>query len=171
MSGDQQQEPIGKKGQGDPEVEALRASAELLAKVLDAAIRVPGTRVYIGLDPLLGLIPGAGDALASMIGAAILVMAVRLHVPRIVLMRMCLNLLLNGVLGAIPGLGDAFSVWFQSNVRNAALLRRASAPPHRQSTITDWAFVVSLLVGTLALLLTLLLAVLWLVARLWELVQ
>jgi len=87
-----------------------------------------------------------------------------------VLVRMCLNLLLNGVLGTIPGVGDAFSVWFQSNVRNAALLRRASAT-ERPSTITDWAFVLGLLLGTLALLLTMIVATLWLIARLWQLVH
>lgn len=154
----------------DPEVEALLASAEILARILDAAIRIPGTRVYIGLDPLIGLIPGFGDALASLIGAAILVMAVRLRVPRIVLVRMCLNLLLNGALGAIPGAGDAFSVWFQSNVRNAALLRRASAAP-KPSTITDWAFVLGLLAGTLAILFAAILGIFWLIAQLWHLAQ
>lgn len=115
----------------DPEAEALCESAELLAKILDHAIRIPRTNLYLGLDPLIGLVPGAGDLLASLIGAAILVMAVRLRAPRITLVRMCLNLLLNGVLGAVPGLGDVFSVWFQSNRRNAALLRRASAAPPR----------------------------------------
>lgn len=83
---------------------------------------------------------------------------------------MCLNLLLNGVLGAIPGAGDAFSVWFQSNVRNAALLRRASAAP-RPSTITDWAFVLGLLAATLTLLLSAIIGILWLIAKLWRLAQ
>ncbi len=152
----------------NPEVEALLTSAEFLARILDAAVRIPGTRLYVGLDPLIGLIPGLGDVLASLIGAAILVMAVRLRVPKIVLVRMCLNVLLNGVLGTVPGAGDAFSVWFQSNVRNAALLRRASAAP-RPSTVTDWAFVLGLLLGTLALLLIMIAAILWLLVQLWRL--
>ncbi|MDE3117399.1 MAG: DUF4112 domain-containing protein [Nitrospirota bacterium] len=151
----------------DPEAEALCESAELLAKILDHAIRIPGTNLYLGLDPLIGLVPGAGDLLASLIGAAILVIAVRLRAPRITLVRMCLNLLLNGVLGAVPGLGDVFSVWFQSNRRNAALLRRASGAP-RAAVVTDWAFVVGLLAGTLLLLIGAILAVLWLVMGLWD---
>lgn len=150
----------------DPEAEALCESAELLAKILDHAIRIPRTNLYLGLDPLVGLVPGAGDLLASLIGAAILVMAVRLRAPRITLVRMCLNLLLNGVLGAVPGLGDVFSIWFQSNRRNAALLRRASDAP-RAAALTDWAFVVGLLAGTLVLLIGAILAVLWLVMGLW----
>ncbi len=154
----------------DPEADALRASAELLAKILDHAVRIPGTNLYLGQDPLIGLVPGAGDLLASLIGAAILVMAARLRVPRVTLVRMCLNLLLNGVLGAVPGMGDAFSVWFQSNRRNAALLRRASEAP-RTAAVTDWAFVVGLLTGTLVLLLGATLAVLWLVLRLWDLLR
>ena len=154
----------------DPEAEALREAADLLARLLDSAIRIPGTNLYLGLDPLIGLIPGIGDALAGLIGAAILVMAVRLRVPKITLTRMCLNLLLNGVLGVVPGLGDAFSVWFQSNVRNAALLQRASVAP-RAAGIMDWTFVVGLLTGTLLLLLGAILAILWLVKGWWDLLR
>ncbi len=152
MERDRRDKPSLENPAPDLEAEALRESAELLATILDRAIRIPGTNLYLGLDPLIGLIPGLGDALAGLIGAAILVMAVRLRVPKITLVRMCVNLLLNGALGAVPGLGDAFSVWFQSNVRNAALLRRASVAP-RAAGIMDWTFVVGLLTGTLLLLL------------------
>jgi hypothetical protein len=154
----------------DSEQQRLRRLADLLARILDKAIPIPGTRLSIGLDPLLGLIPGVGDALAGMIGTSILFIAARLRVPRIVMARMCLNLLLNGVVGAMPGLGDAFSVWFQSNARNAALLRRAGASPGA-ATSGDWAFVLGLLLGTVLVLVSAIAAVLWLVARLWELVR
>ncbi|TAJ09995.1 MAG: DUF4112 domain-containing protein [Nitrospirae bacterium] len=170
MSGDQRQESLRDGRSADAEAEAIREAADLLARLLDSAVRIPGTNLYLGLDPLIGLIPGIGDALASLIGAAILVMAVRLRVPRVTLARMCLNLLLNGVVGAVPGMGDAFSVWFQSNRRNAALLRRASVVP-RTANIVDWTFVISLLTGTLVLLVGAILAVLWLVMRLWDLMR
>ncbi len=57
------------------------ATAELLAKILDTTVKIPGTPFYLGLDPLLGLIPGIGDMLANLIGTVILVLAARLHVP------------------------------------------------------------------------------------------
>jgi hypothetical protein len=159
-------DPTQKESIADARARRLQQLADLLARILDTAIPIPGTRFSIGLDPLLGLIPGVGDALAGMVGTSILFIAARLNVPRIVMVRMCLNLLLNGVLGAVPGLGDAFSVWFQSNARNAALLRRVSSSP-RASTATDWAFVLGLLLGTLLILLAAIAAVLWVIARLW----
>ena len=106
------------------------ATAELLAKILDTTVKIPGTPFYVGLDPLLGLIPGIGDMLANLIGTVILVLAARLHVPQIVLARMSLNLLINGAVGAIPIVGDLFSIWFRSHARNAELLRRAASQPY-----------------------------------------
>ena len=102
------------------------ATAELLAKILDTTVTIPGTPFYMGLDPLLGLIPGIGDVPANFIGTVILVLAARLHMPQIVMARMSLNLLINGTIGAIPILGDLFSIWFRSHARKADLLRRAA---------------------------------------------
>jgi len=147
--------------------EAMVAMAELLAKILDTTVKIPGTPLYLGLDPLLGLIPGVGDALASLIGTAILGMAARLQVPRIVLARMSLNLLINGAIGVIPIVGDLFSVWFRSHARNAALLRQAATEPARP-TSGDWLYVL-IIVGGMALVLILAIAfVLWLVVKLWR---
>ena len=115
----------------DPQREALLATAEFLAKILDTTVKIPGTRFYLGLDPLLGLIPGIGDMLANLIGTVILILAARLQVPQIVIARMSLNLLINGTIGAIPILGDLFSVWFRSHARNAVLLREAATKPDR----------------------------------------
>jgi Domain of unknown function (DUF4112) len=82
--------------------ETLVETAELLAKILDTSLKIPGTPLSVGLDPLLGLIPGVGDMLANLIGTAILVLAARLHVPEIVLPRMSLNLLINGAVAPFP---------------------------------------------------------------------
>ena len=145
----------------------LVAAAELLAKVLDTTVKIPGTSLYLGLDPLIGLIPGIGDVLANLMGTVIMGLAARLGVPSIVMTRMSLNLLINGVVGAIPVLGDLFSVWFQSNMRNAALLRDAATQPAR-STGRDWTYVVGLIGGTVILLLGLVALVVWLVISLWS---
>lgn len=155
----------------DESREALRRAADLLAKVLDTAVPIPGTRIRLGLDPIIGLLPGVGDALASFVGSAILVMASRLQVPKIVIARMSLNVLINGVVGAIPVAGDFFSIWYRSNARNAQLLRRHSGSRRRASTLADWAFVAGLIFGTLAVIVGAVIAILWVVARLWELVQ
>ena len=152
----------------DDEREYLIAIADTLAKALDTTIRIPGTSLSIGLDPLIGLIPGIGDALANLIGTVILGIATRMRLPRIVLVRMGLNLLLNGVVGAIPIFGDLFSVWFQSNVRNAALLRVAATRPDRE-THPDWFYVGGIVGGTVAVMLLAIAFVVWVVAKLWTL--
>lgn len=144
----------------------LRDAAELLAKILDTVIPIPGTRFRIGLDPLIGLIPGIGDALAGLLGSTILLMAARLGVPKIVLARMSLNLLLNGAIGAIPGIGDLFSAWFKSNVRNVDLLLRASAPTP-STTTPHWFFVIGILLATLAVIGLVAFVIVWLIALIW----
>lgn len=138
------------------------ATAELLAKILDTTVRIPGTPFYVGLDPLLGLIPGIGDILANLIGTLILILAARLHVPQIVVARMSLNLLINGAVGAIPIAGDLFSIWFRSHARNADLLRRAVLQPYRE-TQQSRLYVVGIIGGTVLLLLLAITAVLWIV--------
>ena len=142
------------------------ATAELLAKILDTAVKIPGTPFYLGLDPLLGLIPGIGDMLANLIGTVILVLAARLHVPQIVMARMSLNLLINGAVGAIPIAGDLFSIWFRSHARNAELLRRAATQPHRE-TQQARLYVAGIIGGTVVLMLLAIAAVLWIVVKLW----
>ena len=141
------------------------ATAELLAKILDTTVKIPGTPFYVGLDPLLGLIPGIGDMLANLIGTVILVLAARLHVPKVVMTRMSLNLLINGTVGAIPIAGDLFSIWFRSHARNAELLRRAASQPYRESQQARL-YVAGIIAGTVVLLLLAIAAVLWMVVKL-----
>lgn len=149
--------------------EHLLAIADILAKALDTTVKIPGTSWYIGLDPILGLIPGVGDALANLIGTIILGIATRLQIPRIVLARMSLNLLINGTVGAIPFVGDIFSIWFRSHARNAALLREAAMKPDRE-THADWFYVAGIIGGTVALMLAMIAFVVWLVVKLWTMV-
>jgi hypothetical protein len=144
----------------------LVATAELLAKILDTTVKIPGTPFYVGLDPLLGLIPGLGDMIANLIGTVILILASRLQVPHVVMARMSLNLLINGTIGAIPILGDLFSVWFRSHARNAVLLREAATKPDR-SNQGDWLYVTGIIGGTVVLLLLAITAVLWIVVKIW----
>ena len=149
--------------------EHLLAIADMLAKVLDTTIKIPGTSWYIGLDPLLGLIPGIGDVIANLIGTVILGLATRLQLPRIVLARMSLNLLINGTVGAVPIVGDLFSVWFRSHTRNAALLREAAMRPDRETAV-DWLYVSGIIGGTVATLLLAIAFVVWSVFKLWTMI-
>ncbi|MFO0336812.1 MAG: DUF4112 domain-containing protein [Pseudomonadota bacterium] len=95
-----------------------------LAQLLDAAVRVPGTRVGVGLDFLLGLLPGIGDLTSGALGADGLYVARRLGVSRSVWLRMAGNLVLDSVVGSVPVLGDLFDLGFRANLRNLALLDR-----------------------------------------------
>ena len=151
--------------------EAIRRTADFLAKILDSAFTIPGTQIRIGLDPLIGMVPGVGDAIASFIGSAMLIMASQLQVPKVVMARMSLNILINGMIGAIPVMGDFFSIWFRSNARNAELLRRHGTQAARSATVADWGFVIGALTATIAVTLGAIIGVLWLIARLWELVN
>ncbi|GJL67227.1 MAG: hypothetical protein NPIRA05_21980 [Nitrospirales bacterium] len=148
--------------------ETTRELADMISTILDSAFSIPGTTIRIGLDPLLGLIPGIGDYLSNLIGSSLLLLASRSGVPRIVIFRMAFNIFLNMIIGAIPVVGDLFSVWFKSNVRNAQLLHHYSQDPPPASTFTDWAYVLTLMTGILVMMTTLLFGIFWLMRTLWE---
>ena len=117
---------------------------ETLANLLDNAIPIPGTSWRIGLDPLLGLAPGVGDALGAAASAWILIEAVRFGVSRAVLLRMLYNIVIDTVLGTIPGAGDLFDFVWKSDSKNMSLLRRHLAEPGEAQRASRW-----LLVGVL----------------------
>jgi hypothetical protein len=94
-----------------------------LATLFDTAMVIPGTNIRFGLEALLRLWPGVGDAAASALSLWLLYEASRLGVPRLLLGRMLMNVVVEGTLGAIPIVGDAFDVLFRPNRRNVALLR------------------------------------------------
>ena len=104
----------------DPAIVALRKWATLL----DSAFRVPGTQLRFGLDPVVGLIPGIGDIVTGFFSVLMLLHAVRLRVPKVVLVRMTINVGLDLLAGAIPLLGDLFDAGYKANLRNLALLER-----------------------------------------------
>jgi hypothetical protein len=142
--------------------------ARLFAYLLDNSIRIPGTSFRIGLDPLIGLIPGLGDAIAGLSGTMILLLAGQLQIPKIVLMRMAVNVALNSLVGAIPVIGDLFSAWFKSNLRNIDLLERHASPGRSPSTSGDWAFVLGLAIIVLILVGGILAGIMWLILQAWH---
>jgi hypothetical protein len=96
---------------------------DMLATVFDTAFIVPGTNVRFGVESLMRLVPGMGDVAASALSFYLLYEASRLGVPRLLLVRMAANVILEGTVGAVPLAGDAFDVYFRANRRNVALLR------------------------------------------------
>jgi hypothetical protein len=102
---------------------------ERLALLLDDAFPIPGTSWRIGIDPLLGLAPGVGDALGAAASAWILIEAVRFGISRAVLLRMLYNIVVDTAVGAVPGAGDLFDFAWKSDSKNMTLLRRHLAQP------------------------------------------
>jgi hypothetical protein len=123
--------------------------------VLDELVSVPGTPIKIGLDPVIGVIPIAGDAVAALVGLWVILEASRFGIPRVVLGRMIANLVIDLGVGAIPLLGDVYDLLFRSNSRNLELFRRHALDPGA-STRGEQAFFIGLVVLAIGLL--------WLVA-------
>ncbi|RJQ58199.1 MAG: DUF4112 domain-containing protein [Desulfobacteraceae bacterium] len=113
-----------------------------LARLLDDRFRIPGTRWRFGLDGLIGLIPGAGDAATSILSAYVVWRAWRMGASRGAWIRMVRNLILDAVLGSIPLLGDFFDIGWKANRRNIGILkedlrRRKSFPDSRRTGSLD----------------------------------
>lgn len=98
------------------------ARLKLLARLMDSALRIPGTRIRFGADSALGLIPGAGDVIGLGISAFAVMEAVRLGAPPSLIARMIGNVAIDTGIGAIPVAGDIFDMMFKSNTRNLKLL-------------------------------------------------
>jgi hypothetical protein len=98
------------------------ARLDALARLLDTAFVIPGTGIRFGLDALIGLVPGIGDAITTAMALYVVNEARALGAPRLLIARMLVNVALDGVVGAVPLVGDAFDVAFRANRRNIALL-------------------------------------------------
>ncbi len=104
--------------------EASHLRLRRLAKLMDSAITVPGLRLRIGADAILGLVPGVGDAAMGLVGVYLIYEAQRLGAPKSAVARMIANLVLDTAIGAIPFVGDIWDVFFRSNDRNMQILAR-----------------------------------------------
>jgi len=126
------------------------AAVSRFAYWLDAGFRIPGTSLRFGLDPILGLVPGFGDAAGAVLAGWILVEAVRLGASRATVLRIAGNVALDAALGAVPLIGDIFDFAWKANLRNVALLERHLATPVRAAR-ADRSFVLLVICGVSAM--------------------
>jgi hypothetical protein len=105
------------------EQEVRLARLKRLATLLDTAVRLPGG-IRIGADAVVGLAPGVGDLLTTVMAAYIVAEARRLGLPNRVIWRMAGNVAIDAVVGSVPVLGDIFDVAFKANIRNIALIEQ-----------------------------------------------
>ena len=141
----------------DRRLDALRS----LKRWLDEAFRVPGTNIRFGWDPIIGTVPWIGDLLTAIFSCAIIVQAHHMRVPRVVQLRMLMNIAIDVVVGIVPFLGDIVDVFWKSNAKNFALLERHAAAVV-PATRGDWAFVIGVITAVVVIALVPLFVLYWL---------
>ncbi len=97
---------------------------ENLAGLMDSRFTLPGTNISLGLDTIIGLIPGIGDTIGLGVSGYIIARSAKLGVPKRKLARMGMNSGIDWAIGTIPLIGDIFDVGWKANNRNAAILRK-----------------------------------------------
>jgi hypothetical protein len=149
------------------ERDLIRRRLARLAWLLDNSIALPGTRFRIGLDAIVGLIPGLGDLLGVLASSYIVREAARLGAPPSVLTRMAFNVAVEGIVGLVPILGDVFDAVWKANQRNYTLLEEHIANPKR--TARSSRLFVTLLITAVIVFIVFTAAAAFLVARaVWQ---
>lgn len=134
----------------------IERSLDQLSRWMDGLFRIPGIGWRFGLDAVVGLIPGFGDVASAGVSFYILASAVRYRVPKITLLRMALNVAIDYLLGSLPVVGDLFDAWWKSNQMNVELLKQratVSAEEARSGRVSDWLFLLLIILVLVALLL------------------
>jgi hypothetical protein len=140
---------------GQPNRNALSLPAAKLAKLehlrslsvlWDESLRIPGTKFRVGLESVIGLLPFGGDAIGIVLSCYILFRAIQFGLPQSILLRMALNILIDGVVGTIPLIGDLFDSTWKANTRNVNLLEAHLRHP-RSSHSANRRFVILLCAG------------------------
>lgn len=127
-----------------------RKKLDRLAWFMDSSIKVPGFNARFGLDGLLGLIPGVGDVITALVSSVVLSEAARMGAPKVLLLKMAFNILVDTVVGAIPVVGDLFDFAWKANNRNVRLLNQYLDSP-RETVVNSRLFVGALAVVLIGL--------------------
>jgi len=105
-------------------IDAALARITMVARTMDSLYAIPGTKIRLGLDAILGLVPVAGDLISQAIATYIIWEARQLGVSKLTLARMFANTLVDTMIGAVPLAGDVFDVVFRANMKNLRILQR-----------------------------------------------
>jgi hypothetical protein len=135
--------------------------------VLDQMITIPGTPMKIGLDPIMGLLPIGGDVLGVVLSGYIIFESARLGISRATLGRMVLNVIIDGLVGVIPVLGDFFDFAWSANTYNIQLLEESLKSPSQKNIADRW-FILSILIGLLLLTIVLITVPVILINIVWR---
>lgn len=137
-----------------------------LATLLDSAFQIPGTSWRIGLDPIIGLIPGLGDIISSVFSFIIVFAAWQRNLPKVTIARMVANIAIDTLVGSMPILGDIFDAAWKSNKKNVALLKRASAEQAEgagfKAHARDWGALIMLVLAAAAMIAVPIWVLIWL---------
>ncbi|MDJ1168098.1 DUF4112 domain-containing protein [Roseofilum sp. BLCC_M154] len=138
---DQNHEPQKKHGSQRYRLQRLRR----LSQLLDNALGIPGLNYRIGLDPIIGLIPGGGDVVSAILSAYIVLEATRFGLPKETLGRMVINILIDTLTGIVPILGDIFDLTWKANAMNMQLLEDHLQAP-QSSQAADRGFIIIMII-------------------------
>jgi hypothetical protein len=147
----------------------VERSLDQLSRLMDGLFRIPGTGWRVGLDAIVGLIPGVGDFATTAVSFYILAAGVRYRVPKVTLLRMAANVGVDYLLGAVPVVGDIFDAAWKSNQMNVELLRSRASVTAEEATsgrASDWLFLGVILVALLLMLIGSVVVSLWLLTQL-----
>lgn len=146
-----------------PTVKRLRQ----ISRLLDNAITIPGTQVGIGLDPLMGLLPIGGDMIGLMFSIYIIIESARLGVSKSTIGRMIVNIIIDGLVGAIPMLGDIFDVAWTANKYNMKMLEEYLQSPGEKKQ-ADQGFILLLFLGLILLAIGLISLPVLIIGTIWK---
>lgn len=143
------------------------STSRKFAELLDSRFTIPGTKIKVGIDPILGLVSGIGDLASAFLSIYFMFYAAKSGAKSSVLIRMFVNILADLTIGAIPILGDIFDVTWKANLRNAKLLEKLEINPEElesQSKILIWILFLLLAI----ILIGVIIAIGWAVAEIWN---
>ncbi len=115
----------------------IRRRMEAMERLLERSVTIPGTKIGVGLDAMLGLVPVVGDAIAALLGAYLIWEAKNLGLPKWKLWRMAGNVAFDTAVGAVPVAGDLFDLAFRSNSRNLKIVKRHLDRHHPETRVIE----------------------------------
>lgn len=150
-----------------PHLSPVARRVERLVHLLDTGVTIPGTKLQVGLDPLLGMVlPGVGDAVSGIVSLSVLFLAVQYRVPSRVIGRMVLNVGVDAAVGGIPIVGDLFDFTWKANDRNFELLMTHRGALPKRATFSYWLTIAALLLAGLVCVAAPVALIVWLLSGL-----